>query len=199
MKAQITALVALGIIWQDSDADGFPDDIEMMAGFNPMDPRNNPGTTARANAPIGVFSGKFQMGSSINTISFKLYTDSTKALMVKYTAVIGQDTLIDSLRTAFNESAGEVFIPVILPLNGPDAGRALLLRGHFDAIQSILMGPVDLISAPAKGSISFGSGPYVGQFAASGRGEDVSRFLPGSTGGLRAPSSTTRSTPSPWA
>ena len=102
--------------------------------------------------------------------------------MVRYTAVIGRDTLIDSLKTAFNESSGEVYIPVILPMNGPDAGRALLLRGKYDANMSLLMGPIDMIAAPAKGSINFGGGPYVGQFAASGRGEDVSRFLPNSNG-----------------
>ncbi|MDQ3000617.1 MAG: Ig-like domain-containing protein [Fibrobacterota bacterium] len=187
VKSEIAALIALGIIWQDSDSDGFPNDIEMMAGFNPMDPNNNPGTSVRASAPIGVFTGKFQMGSQTNTISFKLYTDSAKALMVRYTAVIGRDTLVDSLKTVFNEGAGEVFIPVILPMNGPDAGRALLLRGHFDAMASILMGPVDMITAPVKGSLNFGSGPYVGQFAASGRGEDVSRYLPGNTGGMSGP------------
>lgn len=182
VKSEIEKLRAMGIVWEDTDGDGFPNEIEMMYGFNPNDPRNNPGTTIRANAPIGVFAGKFQMGSSLNSISLKLYLDTTKALMVKYTAVIGRDTLIDSLKTAFNENSGEVYIPIILPLNGPDAGRALLLRGKYDANMSLLMGPIDMIAAPAKGSLSFGSGPYVGQFAASGRGEDVSRYLPSSNG-----------------
>jgi hypothetical protein len=179
VKVEIDKLKTLGLVWEDTDGDGFPNDIEMMQGFNPNDPRNNPGTTVRASAPMGVFAGKFQMGASLNAVSLKLYTDTTKALMVRYTAVIGKDTLVDSLKTFFNEMSGEVYIPVILPLNGPDAGRALLLRGHYDQNTSLLMGPIDMIQAPAKGSISFGSGPYVGQFAASGRGEDVSRYLPG--------------------
>ncbi|MDB5103066.1 MAG: hypothetical protein JWP91_755 [Fibrobacteres bacterium] len=182
VKGEIEKLRALGLVWQDSDADGFPDDIEMMYGFNPNDPRNNPGTTVRANAPIGVFSGKFQMGSMTNTITFKVYTDSLKALWVAYSAVIGRDTLVDTLKTAFNEMAGELYIAVKLPMNGPDAGKALLLRGHFDANASLLMGPIDMITAPVKGATNFGGGPYVGQFAASGRGEDVSRYLPGANG-----------------
>jgi hypothetical protein len=179
VKSEIEKLKALGIVWEDTDGDGFPNEIEMMYGFNPNDPRNNPGTTVRANAPSGVFAGRFQMGTSTNSISLKLYTDTSKAFMVKYTAVIGRDTLIDSVKTAFNEMSGEVYIPVILPMNGPDAGRALLMRGKYDANTSLLMGPIDMIAAPAKGSLNFGSGPYVGQFAASGRGEDVSRYLPG--------------------
>jgi hypothetical protein len=178
VKAEIDALIKLGLVWQDSDSDGFPDDIEMMSGFNPLDPRNNPGTRPRANAPIGVFAGKFQSGSQVYGISLKLYADSTKNLWVAYTAALGKDTLADTLRTTFNEGAGEVYIPVILPLNGPDAGKAFLLRGRFDAISSLLMGPVDIIPAPAEGSVNFGGGPNVGQFAASGRGEDVSRYLP---------------------
>lgn len=187
VKAEIAKLIAAGIVWQDSDSDGFPDDIEMMQGFNPMDPRNNPGTRPRASAPIGVFSGKFQMGAATNGISFRLYTDSAKALWVAYSAVIGKDTLIDTLKTAFNEAAGEVYIPVTLLKNGPDAGKALLMRGHYDAITSLLMGPIDIIAAPAKGSLNFGTGPYIGQFAASGRGEDVSRYLPGNTTGNNGP------------
>ncbi|MEO6098684.1 MAG: Ig-like domain-containing protein [Fibrobacteria bacterium] len=182
VKAEIEKLRTLGIVWEDTDADGFPNEIEMMYGFNPNDPKNNPGTTVRANAPSGVFAGKFQVGSNTNSISLKLYTDTSKAFMVKYTAVIGKDTLIDSLKTVFNEMSGEVYIPIILPMNGPDAGRALLMRGHYDPNTSLLMGPVDMITAPVKGSLNFGSGPYVGQFAASGRGEDVSRYLPSANG-----------------
>ena len=178
VKAEIAKLVTLGIVWVDTDGDGFPDDIEMMSGFNPNDPKSNPGTTVRASAPSGVFAGKFLMGPNLNTISFKLYSDSSKALMVKYTAIIGKDTLIDSVKTAFNEMAGEVYIPVVLLKNGPDAGKALLMRGHYDANTSLLMGPIDMITAPAKGAVNFGGGPYVGQFAASGRGEDVTRYLP---------------------
>jgi hypothetical protein len=178
VKAEIDALVKLNLVWQDSDSDGFPDDVEMMLGFNPMDPKNNPGTRPRANAPIGVFAGKFQVGAQVNSISMKIYADSTKNLWVAYTAVLGKDTLIDTLRTVFNDGAGEMQIPVILPMNGPDAGKAFLMRGRFDAISSLLMGPVDIIPAPAKGSVNFAGGPNVGQFAASGRGEDVSRYLP---------------------
>ncbi|MDB5050432.1 MAG: hypothetical protein JWO30_3503 [Fibrobacteres bacterium] len=183
VKEEIAKLIAAGIPWQDTDGDGFPDDIEMMQGFNPNDAKNNPGTRPRTSAPIGVFAGKFQMGTQTNNITFKLYTDTAKALWVTYTAVIGSDTLTDSVRTMFNEGAGEVYIPVALLKNGPDAGRALLMRGHYDAISSLLMGPIDMITAPAKGSVNFGSGPYVGQFAASGRGEDVSRYLPGNNTG----------------
>ncbi len=183
VKAEIAKLIAMGIVWQDTDGDGFPDDIEMLSGFNPNDPKNNPGTRPRASAPSGVFAGKFQMGSNLNSITFKLFTDTSKALWVFYTAVIGKDTLSDSVRTSFNEAAGEVYVPVTLLKNGPDAGRALLLRGHYDAISSLLMGPIDMIPAPAKTSTNFGGGPNVGQFAASGRGEDVSRYLPASGGG----------------
>ncbi len=183
VKAEITKLVGLGIIWVDSDSDGFPDDIEMMSGFNPMDAKSNPGTRARASAPVGVFAGKFQMGANLNSISFKLYTDTLKLMWVTYSAVIGKDTLADTVRTLFDDMSGEVRVPITLSKTGPDAGRALLLRGHFDPNQSLMMGPVDMIAAVAKTSTNFGSGPYVGQFAASGRGEDVTRFLPGSGGG----------------
>jgi hypothetical protein len=183
VKDEIAKLIGMGIIWQDTDGDGFPDDIEMLSGFNPNDPRNNPGTRPRASAPSGVFVGKFQMGATVNNITIKLYTDSAKALWVFYTAVIGKDTLSDSVRTSFNESAGEVYVPVTLLMNGPDAGKALLFRGHYDAVTSLLMGPIDMIAAPAKTSVSFGNGPYVGQFAASGRGEDVARYLPGNNNG----------------
>ncbi len=182
VKAEIAKLVTLGLVWMDTDGDGFPDDIEMMSGFNPNDRLNNPGTRARASAPVGVFSGKFQMGSSLNSISFKLYSDTLKLMWVAYTAVIGKDTLVDTVRSNFNEMAGEVLIAVTLPKVGPDAGKALLLRGHYDANTSLLMGPVDMITAVAKTSVNFGGGPYVGQFAASGRGEDVSRYLPGAGG-----------------
>ena len=182
VKAELTKLIAAGIVWQDSDGDGFPDDIEMVSGFNPMDPKNNPGTRARASAPIGVFAGKFQMGSTVNKISFRLYTDSAKALWVAYSAIIGSDTLVDTMKTAFNDLAGEVYVPVLLKV-GPDAGRMMLMRGHYDANMSLIMGPIDMIVPPAKGTVNFGSGPYIGQFAASGRGDDVSNFLPNNNGG----------------
>ena len=185
-RAELVKLISAGIVWQDSDNDGFPDDIEMMLGFNPMDPMSNPGTRTRASAPMGVFAGKFQMGSNLNAISFRLYLDSSKALMVAYTAVIGSDTLVDTLKTAFNDLAGEVYIPVILK-SGPDAGKCLLMRGHYDQNMALVMGPIDMIAAPAKGSTNFGGGPYIGQFAASGRGEDVSRYLPSNNGGATGP------------
>ncbi|HLP43030.1 MAG TPA: Ig-like domain-containing protein, partial [Fibrobacteria bacterium] len=185
LKAQIASLARLNppIVIMDGDGDGFPDDVEQMLGFNPMDPFSNPGTRVRANVPVGVFAGKVQMGSSTHSVSFKLYQDSLKNLMVAFTAVIGRDTIIDTSRAGFNENMGEVLMALRLPMNGPDAGRALLLRGNYKATQSLLMGPVDMISAPAKTSVNFGGGPYVGQFAASGRGEDVSRYLPGAGGG----------------
>lgn len=185
-KDEIAKLIAAGIVWQDSDSDGFPDDIEMMMGFNPMDPKNNPGTRTRATSPVGVFAGKFQMGSNLNAISFRLYLDSTKALMVAYTAVVGSDTLLDTLKTLFNEMSGEVYIPVVLK-TGPDAGKCLLMRGRYDQNMALVMGPIDMIAAPAKGSTNFGGGPYIGQFAASGRGEDVTRYLPNNNGGTTGP------------
>ena len=179
LKSEIAKLTGadIGMVWLDTDGDGFPNDVEMMVGFNPNDPMSNPGTKARVNAPIGVFSGKVQIGGSLFGISFKLYTDSTKKLFVAYTAYMGRDTLVDTVRAGFNDLAGEVYIAITLPKNGPDAGRALLLRGHYEANLSLLMGPIDMIPSVDKASISFGSGPYVGQFAASGRGEDVSRYL----------------------
>ncbi len=180
-KAEFAKLQGLGIVWQDSDGDGFPDDIEMMSGFNPMDPNNNPGTRARASAPMGVFTGKFQVGSNLNGLSFRLYADSSKNLMVAYTVWFNGDTLVDTVKTAFNEMSGEVYVPVVLK-SGPDAGKCLLMRGHYDPNMALLMGPIDMIPAPAKGSVNFGSGPYMGQFAASGRGEDVSRYLPTNNG-----------------
>jgi len=185
-RAELVKLQGLGIMWQDSDGDGFPDDIEMMLGFNPMDPNSNPGTRARASAPMGVFTGKFQVGSNVNGVSFRLYADTSKALMVAYTAWLNGDTLVDTVKTAFNEMAGEVYVPVTLK-SGPDAGKCLLLRGHYDPNMALLMGPVDMIAAPAKGSVNFGSGPYMGQFAASARGEDVSRYLPNNNGGPTGP------------
>lgn len=187
VKDELHKLVALGIVWQDTDGDGFPDDIEMMSGFNPNDPKNNPGTRARASAPVGVFAGKFQMGGNLYSISFKLFTDTSKNMMVAYSAYVDKDTLTDTVRTSFNELAGEVYVAITLPKNGPDAGRALLLRGHYDANTSLLMGPIDMITAVGKTSINFGGGPYVGQFAASGRGEDVSRYLPNNNGGNGMP------------
>src|SRR5690606_7071532 len=78
VRDQIARLIAMGVVWQDTDGDGFPDDVEMMLGFNPNDPMSNPGTRPRANAPIGVFAGKFQMGSNLNSIDFKVFTDSAK-------------------------------------------------------------------------------------------------------------------------
>jgi len=135
---------------------------------------------------VGVFAGKFQIGSDLNALSFRLYTDSSKALWVAYTVVLGKDTLKDTLKTAFNDMAGEVYVPVILK-SGPDAGKCLLMRGHYDPNLVLLMGPIDMIAAPAKGSLNFGSGPYMGQFAASGRGEDVSRYLPNNGGNTTGP------------
>jgi hypothetical protein len=185
IKAQIEALAKLNppIRIMDSDADGFPDDVEQMFGFNAFDANNNPGTRVRATAPMGVFSGKVQMGANTHKVSFKLYQDSTKNLMVAFTAYMGLDTIVDTSRAGFNEIMGEVLMALPLPLDGPDAGRALLFRGNYQAIQSLMMGPVDMIAAPAEGSLNFGSGPYVGQFAASGRGEDVTMYLPGGAGG----------------
>jgi hypothetical protein len=122
------------------------------------------------------------MGATAHTLSLKLYQDSTKALMVAFTAYFGKDTVIDTSRANFNDAMGEVQMALPLPKNGPDAGKSLLLRGRYESIQSLLMGPVDMIMTPAKTSVNFGSGPYVGQFAASGRGEDVSRYLPGAGG-----------------
>lgn len=182
-KAALGKLVP-AILYEDSDSDGFPDDVEQMLGFNPRDPMSNPGTKMRANAPVGVFAGKVQMGSSTHTVSFKLYQDSTKNLLVAFTAYFGTDTVVDSSRAFFNETMGEVQMALPLPKHGPDSGKALLLRGRYEAIQSLVMGPVDIILAPAtKTTVNFGGGPYVGQFAASGRGEDVSRYLPGTGGG----------------
>lgn len=189
LKAQIEALARLNppIRIVDGDGDGFPDDVEQLYGFNPFDPNNNPGTRVRATAPVGVFAGKVQMGANTHSVSFKLYQDSSKNLMVAFTAYMGTDTLVDTSRAGFNEGMGEVLMALPLPLDGPDAGRALLFRGSYQAIQSLIMGPVDMIQAPAGGSLNFGSGPYVGQFAASGRGEDVTRYLPGANGGQAGP------------
>ncbi len=182
VKAEIAKLQAMGIQWIDSDGDGFPDDIEILLGFNPQDPKSNPGTRVRATAPIGVFSGKLQMSNGLQTLGFRLYTDSLKNLWAAYTAVLGSDTLTDTVRAFFNDGSGEVYLPIAMPKNGPDAGRSMLLRGHYDANSSLMMGPVDMIQSVAKTSVAFGSGPYVSQFAASGRGEDVSKYLGGGNG-----------------
>src|SRR5690606_11954806 len=111
-RDQIARLIAIGVVWQDTDGDGFPGDVEMMLGFNPNDPMSNPGTRPRANAPIGVFAGKFQMGSNLNSIDFKVFTDSAKVLFVSYVAVLGHDTLSGTVRTAYHDASGELLIPV---------------------------------------------------------------------------------------
>ncbi len=190
IKAQIVALRGLKppIEWIDSDGDGFPDDIEALMGTNPNDPLNNPGTRPRAERPTGVFTGKFRNQSGeMNALNFRAYTDSAKGLLVAYSFILGRDTLKDTVAAGFNDAMGEFSFQVILPKDGPMSGRAYLLRGHYDKVMSIMRGPVDMISAVAKTSTSFGVGPFVGEFASSGRGESVDHMLGGGGGFVPGP------------
>jgi len=184
---QVEDLKALNIFIDDTDGDGFPNDIEQLFGFNPNDKASNPGTRARAEAPIGVFKGKIAMGDVRHDLSFRTYKDTAGNLWSAYTAAIATDTLVDTVRASFSDLQNTVIFQVILPQDGPNAGKSLWMRGNYDQFQQLLMGPCDLGPSADKKSAVINGGPQAGQWAASGRGEDVSGRLPGGSGSTGNP------------
>jgi hypothetical protein len=171
------ALAAKGVKWADADADGFPDDIEKLLGYDPADPASKPATRARVPAPVGVFSGLLRLGSDAGAFPLQFRVREQEGILtVTYSAAL-KDTLVDSVRAALNEAMGEFLFPIRLPESGPDSGRSLLLRGTYDKNRAFLGGVVSQIPSVARTSAQFGGGPFVGQYAASGRGEDVSGYL----------------------
>ncbi len=174
-KDFFTALAKLNVKWTDTDSDGFPDDIEKLLGYNPTDANSKPATRARVSAPSGVFAGLIKLGDVSYSIKFKV-RNQNDTLLVSYSAAL-KDTLVDTVAGALNESMGEFLFPVRLPDNGPDSGKSLLLRGTYDKNRAFLQGSANRINSIPRLSVAFGGGPYVGQYAASGRGEDVSAYL----------------------
>lgn len=181
-ETQIAALRAMNIMLDDTDGDGFPNEIEQLLGFNPNDKFNNPGTRARAEAPIGVFKGLLATGDTKSNLSFRTYNDTTGKLWSAYTLVLGRDTLTDTVRASFNGLQNQLIFQIILPMDGPNAGRSFWMRGNYESFSQILMGPADIAPSVAKTSDMVNGGPLAGQWAASGRGEDVSGRLGGGTG-----------------
>ncbi|MDB5049236.1 MAG: hypothetical protein JWO30_2307 [Fibrobacteres bacterium] len=174
-KEFFKALIGQGVKWIDTDGDGFPDDIEKLLGYNPNDAASRPATRARVSAPSGVYSGLIKLGDNAYTIKFKVRSQQD-TLLVSYSAYL-KDTLTDTVAASLNESMGEFLFPVRLPDNGPDSGKSLLLRGTYDKNRAFLQGVANRISSVARMSTAFAGGPFVGQYAASGRGEDVSSYL----------------------
>lgn len=192
------ALKGLGVNWIDTDGDGFPDDIEKLLGYSPADPASKPATRARVPAPSGVFSGLVKLIDKAYGIKFKV-RETEGTLSVTYSAYF-KDTLSDTVRADLNESMGEFLFPVRLPDGGPDSGKSLLLRGAYDKTRAFLSGPVNLVTSVPRDQNAFGSGPFAGQFAASGRGEDVSGYLGvNSSGAAAAATQTQQVTPPPAA
>jgi hypothetical protein len=176
-KAFFAALASKGVKWADADSDGFPDDIEKLLGYDPADPASKPATRARVPAPVGVFSGLLKLGSDAAAFPLQFRVrEQEGVLTVTYSAAL-KDTLVDSVRAALNEAMGEFLFPIRLPESGPDSGKSLLLRGTYDKNRAFLGGVASRIPSVPRTSTAFGGGPFVGQYAASGRGEDVSGYL----------------------
>ncbi len=174
-KAFFTALVGKGVKWVDTDGDGIPDDVEKLLGYDPNDPNSKPATHARATAPSGIFSGLIRLGDNLYPLKFKV-RQVADTITVSYSAYLN-DTLSDTVRGDLNETMGEFLFPIRLPDNGPDSGKSLLLRGAYDKTRAFLSGVANRVPSVAKNSVAFAPGPFVGQYAASGRGEDVTGYL----------------------
>ncbi len=174
-KGFFKALAGLGVKWIDSDGDGVPDDVEKLLGYNPNDPASKPATRARVSAPSGVYSGLIKLGDNAYPIKFKV-RNQQDTLLVSYSAYL-KDTLTDTVAGSLNESMGEFLFPIRLPDSGPDSGKSLLLRGTYDKNRAFLQGAANRIASVPRLSTVFAGGPFVGQYAASGRGEDVSGYL----------------------
>lgn len=174
-KDFLAALSKMGVKWIDTDGDGFPDDIEKLLGYDPADPAAKPATRARVPAPSGLYAGLIKLGDNSYSLKFKVRAQSD-TLLVSYSAVL-KDTLVDTVAASLNESMGEFLFPIRLPDNGPDSGKSLLLRGTYDKNRAFLQGTANRIASVPRLSVAFGAGLFVGQYAASGRGEDVSPYL----------------------
>ncbi|MEO7423729.1 MAG: Ig-like domain-containing protein, partial [Fibrobacteria bacterium] len=174
-KTFFAALGAKGVKWLDSDGDGIPDDIEKLLGYNPSDAASKPSTRARVSAPSGVYAGFIKLGDNAYALKFKVRAQQD-TLLVSYSAYL-RDTLNDTVAASLNEAMGEFLFPIRLPDNGPDSGKSLLLRGTYDKNRAFLQGVATRIASVPKLSTAYGGGPFVGQYAASGRGEDVSGYL----------------------
>ena len=186
------ALAAQGVKWTDTDADGIPDDIEKLLGYNPNDAASKPATRARVPAPSGVYSGLIKLGDNSYPLKFKVRAQQD-TLIVSYSAYLN-DTLSDTVAASLNESMGEFLFPIRLPDQGPDSGKSLILRGTYDKNRAFLQGSANRIASVPRMSIAFTGGPFVGVYAASGRGEDVSAYLgiqKASPAGTTAPIATT--------
>ncbi|MEO6097932.1 MAG: Ig-like domain-containing protein, partial [Fibrobacteria bacterium] len=173
--AFIKALTAKGVKWIDTDGDGIPDDIEKLLGYDPADAASKPATRARVSAPSGIYSGLVRLGDNSYALKFKIRAQQD-TLLVSY-SVYFKDTLSDTVAASLNESMGEFLFPIRLPDNGPDSGKSLLLRGTYDKNRAFLQGTAYRIASVPKLSTAFTGGPFVGQYAASGRGEDVTAYL----------------------
>ena len=174
-KTFFAALALKKVKWIDGDGDGFPDDVEQILGYNPLDSLSHPATRARVPAPTGFYAGLIKLGDNAYALKFKVREQEGK-LLVSYAAYF-KDTLNDTVRANLNETMGEFLFPVRLPNNGPDSGKSLLLRGTYDKNRAFLSGPANRIVSVPRTSEDFGGGPFVGQYAASGRGEDVAAYL----------------------
>jgi hypothetical protein len=174
-KAQIQKLISSGVLWIDSDDDGFPDDIENLLGYGSTDATSHPATRSKVSPPLGTFAGLLRLGDRGFGMKFKVRNEAGK-LLVQYSAHL-QDTLIDSVTANLNEAMGEFAFPIRMADRGPDSGSSLLLRGTFEVNRGFMAGSIHRIASVPRTSVVFGMGPVVGQFAASGRGEDVTEYL----------------------
>jgi hypothetical protein len=170
--------------YQDSDKDGFPDEVEKRLGTNPFDPNNNPGTRTAFEPPIGSFTGKLFFGSYQMDVVIKISkseeataADKDYSVVYKVLSTVVQDS-VDTVKAVFDKNTGELIFLVELNRASPEGGKALKLRGRYDGVMGRLGGPVDIVRF-AEGINA--SGPKVGEFAASNRGESLDKPINNNT------------------